>query len=364
MFEKEKDKSSVKSIPLVCRECYGKSCRGLYWKEVVVLSDYCAIPLDCPLRVKDEGSVFEVLSGLSAYDVSRMAGEVWVRQRHEPRYVNGGNLKAEEINHILSHFRRNLCVILSKSAAPAFKPWQHIGSYSEGFGYGMPPVPDRGKKREEPASDVASDEDSDNEKPPLEIKNLRWEHADEQLKKDTPDSAHEGGAIKLLADFENYVDGGGVDFILSDKSTGVKKQLKRIHTRCKNGASEVEWIVDVSKIEGKPDIIFEVEAGSLLSAPCEIVIGSKITYIIDLAIDPNYEKSHDDTIRLFSADDAKSYDKTLTVKADKKTDDNYLTLEFPDVDTSLHYSLEIDKGSEGEKYCLFKNKSLKVVSNG
>ena len=121
---------------MVCRECYGKSCRGLYWKEVVVLSDYCAIPLDCPLRVKDEGSVFEVLSGLSAYDVSRMAGEVWVKHNHEPRYVNGGNLKAEEINNILSHFRRNLCVILSKSAAPSFKPWQHTGSYSEGFGYG------------------------------------------------------------------------------------------------------------------------------------------------------------------------------------------------------------------------------------
>ena len=118
----------------------------MYWKEVVVLSDYCAIPLDCPLRVKDEGSVFEVLSGLSAYDVSRMAGEVWVKHNHEPRYVNGGNLKAEEINHIHSHFRRNLCVILSKSAAPSFKPWQHTGSYSEGFGYGMPPVPDRGKR--------------------------------------------------------------------------------------------------------------------------------------------------------------------------------------------------------------------------
>jgi len=364
MFEKEKDKNRAKNIPAVCQGCYEKSCKELYWKDVVVLSDHYAVPSGCPFRVKDEGSIYAVLSTLSAYDVSRMAGEVWVKHNHRPRYVNGSNQKAEEINHIISNFRRNLCVVLSKSIASAFKPWPHTGNYSEGFGCGMPPVLNRGKKKEEPSSEVAANEDIDNEKPPLEIKNLRWEHADEQLKNDTPDSANEGYTIKLLADFENYVDGAGVDFIVSDKSTGTKKQLKKIHTRCKNGASEVEWFVDISKTEGIPDIVFEVEARSLLSEPCEIIIDSKSTYTIDLAIDPNDEKSQDDTIRLFSTDDAKTYDQTLTVKDDKKTDDNYLTLEFTGVDTALKYSLEVNTGAEGEIYFAFENKGIEDTSNG
>ena len=46
----------------------------------------------------------------------------------------------------------------------------------------------------------------DEQKAELIIKNLRWEHTDEQLKKDSPDTVSEGNTIKLLADFENYVD--------------------------------------------------------------------------------------------------------------------------------------------------------------
>ncbi len=122
-------------------------------------------------------------------------------------------------------------------------------------------------------SSAVSDEMIDDEpNVKLDIKNLRWEHTDEQLKKDSPDTASEGDTIKLLADFENYIDGAGVDFFVSDKSSGTKKQLKKIHTRCNKMAAEVEWEVYISKAGEEPDIIFEVEARSLLKGPCEIKI--------------------------------------------------------------------------------------------
>jgi len=91
----------------------------------------------------------------------------------------------------------------------------------------------------------------------------------------------------------------------------------------------------------------------LLRGPCEIKIENEITFQITLPIDPNDEKSQDDTIRLFSTDDAKTYNQTQTVKDDKKTDDKFLTLDFPDVDTTLKYSLEVDTGAEGKIYFQF-----------
>ncbi len=274
MFDKKMESNKRKNIPSVCKGCSDKPCKKLYWKNVVVLPDHFAAPFDCPLRVKDEDGICSALSSLSDYDVSRMAGEVCVKHNFGPRYVNGNNKKAENIDHIISHFRRNLCVVLSKRAAPDFKPWSQTGSLSHdtGFGYGMPPVLDRGKKNEESVTNAIIDEEAGAENLPLEIKNLRWEHTDEQLRKESPDFAGKGDTLKLLADFENFVEGAGVDFYVSDRSSGTKKQLKNIHTRCKKMAAEVEWEVDVSKAGEETDIIFEVEARSLLSEPCEIKI--------------------------------------------------------------------------------------------
>ena len=90
---------------------------------------------------------------------------------------------------------------------------------------------------------------------------------------------------------------------------------------------------------------------------------NKANFRITLLIDPEDEDSQDDTIRLFSTDDAKTYDTTLTVKDDKVAGDNCLTLEYTDLDENLAYTLEINPGNEGVTYYLFENQKLEELTN-
>ena len=78
-------------------------------------------------------------------------------------------------------------------------------------------------------------------------------------------------------------------------------------------------------------------------------------------IDPNDPDSQDDTYTLFSTDDAKTYSKDQTVKDDQVPGDSYTDLTFTDMDTSLSYSLKIDRGKDGEAYFLFENKPFEEL---
>jgi hypothetical protein len=83
---------------------------------------------------------------------------------------------------------------------------------------------------------------------------------------------------------------------------------------------------------------------------------------IRLNIAPEAEESRDDIFRLYSTDDAKTYDKTLTVKDDKKPGDKYLDLEFEEIDDTLSYTLEVDSGAESEKYLVIENTPFKKLT--
>ncbi len=100
------------------------------------------------------------------------------------------------------------------------------------------------------------------------------------------------------------------------------------------------------------------------SALLEMPAGNKVNFRITIQIDPDDEDSQDDTIKLFSTDDAKTYDSTLTIKDDKVPGDNKLTLEFTELDENLAYTLEVNPGNEGNLYYLFENKTLEEIANG
>jgi len=100
------------------------------------------------------------------------------------------------------------------------------------------------------------------------------------------------------------------------------------------------------------------------SPALEMPASSLVTLRIALDIDPEAPEAQDDTIRLFSTDDAHSYEKILTVKDDKKTGNETLELEFAEIDSALSYTLEVNHGGEGHVYYMFENKKVKELGNG
>jgi hypothetical protein len=108
----------------------------------------------------------------------------------------------------------------------------------------------------------------------------------------------------------------------------------------------------------KVKVAHSTAKAELESAHLEMPKGQKKSIVVRLNIKPEAPESQDDTFRLFSDDAEMTYDKTLTVKDDKKPGDNYLDLEFEGIDETLSYSLEINLGAQGSVYHLFQNKSF------
>jgi len=82
----------------------------------------------------------------------------------------------------------------------------------------------------------------------------------------------------------------------------------------------------------------------------------KGSFHIRLNIDPNDKDAQGDAFTMFSTDQAKSYNKVLTVKDDQVPGDSYTDLSYTNLDTSLSYSLKIELGSGGQSYLLIENK--------
>ncbi len=218
------DKSEKeKQIKPACRSCRSKPCEELYWKDSLVFPDIFAVPFDCPLRVEDELQFCRELQWLSEYDVSRISGDVWIKHNYGPRYVYTDNHKVEEIEYLLSHFRQKKCVMIARSADPCYQPWTLFGFWANsGGGYSFQDSRSS-KAKEEEITDGMADE-SPKEQARLKITSISWQHTDSGLRKESPDIVHNGDAIELQAQFENYIDGAGVDFFVYGNVNGTKKQ--------------------------------------------------------------------------------------------------------------------------------------------
>jgi len=74
---------------------------------------------------------------------------------------------------------------------------------------------------------------------------------------------------------------------------------------------------------------------------------------IDLQVDPADMESSDDKFTLFSTDETKTYERTLTVEDDRVEGDDQITLTFKDLDPDLSYTLMVDPGFGDPQYALF-----------
>ena len=256
MIEKESTERDIKST---CIQCYSKPCKSLHFKNVLAFSDFFAIPFDCPLRVKDESILRRELKYLSDYEVSSIAGGIWVK--HNPG-ARCGNCKQYEIEHIINHFRQRKCIIIAKSASPWYKPWILFGFWTNSSSFQLQSFK---KKKEEKKNLTHILADSTQQKP-VKITSVSWIHSDANLRKKSPTITRTGDTIELQAQFENYIEGAGVDFHIYGIVNGVNKQLTKVATRCSNNTASAEWVVDFSKCDSNsPGLEFECKVRDQVS---------------------------------------------------------------------------------------------------
>jgi hypothetical protein len=328
---------------------------------VIVSTDHC--PIACPLRLDTEHSLRTVLQSLRQDDVFRIAGSVWVKYNYGQRQVHSSNRKTEEITHILNQWQIHRFTVLHASQSPGFRPWlstvspKHHGG-DDSYWYFKPH-----NQKKETSDDDLPDDTTPAGQETLAVTNPRWEHRDETMKSNTPDNAHAGDTITLLADISGYVDQGKVTFDIYDTSGSSPQRIDTVYGKNENGTASAEWTVeDPRRPEDEKELTlaFEVHARSRHSERKEIGFAEKL--FLRLTIDPNKTESENDTFRLFSTDTAKTYEQTKTIKDDMKPGDNFVDLVFTGLDGKLSYSLEIDEGPEGKKMFLFEN--LRLRENG
>ncbi len=251
MIEKKTTEEEIKST---CIQCYSKACKSLQFKDVLIFADFFVIPFDCPLRVKDESQILWELQSLSDYEVYCIAGEIWVKHNFNAR---SGNNKQYEIEHIINHFRQRKCIMIAKSTSPWYKPWKLFGFGINSSSFQLQSL----KKKKEEKKDYTQELAYSVQPAPVKITSVSWVHTDANLRNNSPAIARTGDTIELQAQFENYIEGAGVDFHIYGIVNGVSKQITKLATRCKNMAASAELVVDISKCDmNSPGLEFECEA--------------------------------------------------------------------------------------------------------
>lgn len=119
--------SSIKNIhdsrtfPDVCRRCNSKPCMyNLQVQSIMgcirVLNKYMAVSLECPLLLKDEYWIRELLFKLSPWDldlqrISALESE-WNSGNYGELFYSFGNPVIESIDYILQKWRLGKCTII------------------------------------------------------------------------------------------------------------------------------------------------------------------------------------------------------------------------------------------------------------
>lgn len=261
-------KSFGNQIKPACKYCTSKLCDGLYWKNIIVSSDISAVPIDCPMRTDDETRIRSELQHLSEQDFSRIQNDFMVKYNSGCNYVSSNDHKTESIATILNYFRRGQCAIICKSANICYKPWRFF-SHDENGIYDFVQT-----LKESERDGILSVDELLAAQLPLKIKGISWEHTDITLQKESPKIAYNGNTIELQAQFENYVEGVDVNFIVYGKVNGAMKQLAIKHTRCKGMRAIADWVIDIAQCDiVDHSIEFECEVRDTKSKrhPIEIV---------------------------------------------------------------------------------------------
>ena len=206
------------------------------------------------MLLKSEMAIISALNALEEYKLSDLSGRIWVFYNSGPRYYSGGNVRPSEIANIVSHVKRGLCIVLSRSADQDYRPWEILSTWSvrdNEFNLTM---------HKEGEEEAPLNKGPSAIKSPMKITRVEWVHTDDKRKEETPEQVRDGDIIELRAEFENYEEGGSVSFVLYGLTSGSEKQLKKIDTECKSMKAAVEWKVEIEDCDKRPNLQFDCKA--------------------------------------------------------------------------------------------------------
>ena len=200
---------------------------------------YFAVPFDCPRRWRRIKNCWE-LQSLSDYDVSWIAGDVWVKHT----LVHGMETEAGRNRTYPEPFSPEQCIMIANLLIHGinrslFGRWAHSGGgfdFTQSF-----------KKEEQEFLPTAWQM----RRCPAGTAENYWNfmathrfYTPKRLPGYCPQRWHN----RTKAQFENHVEGAVWIFLCMGMWTAQRSNAK-VHTRCKSMAAAAEWVVDISKCD-------------------------------------------------------------------------------------------------------------------
>ncbi len=193
------------------------------------------------------------------------------------------------------------------------------------------------------------------------VTNPRWEHADEDRKSSSPDTAMVGDTVILMVDVSGVPEGSPVTFDVFDVSTDPPFRIGSAKGKNEGGTAKGEWEVEDPNEKGEElKLEFEGVAKSKASERCEVKIKSPLT--IAYQIDVDAPSAKDDLITL-EADDG-SWKHEIKVADLQEFDEDWVMLVFPDVPEGKTFNLIQDPGAEGDPFYIWQGMSYDDLFKG
>ena len=362
-----------------CKNCWWTPCEQLRHGviepgRIELLSASGFADFDCPFIIHSIEEVESFLTAYSFFMLETIYLDVLATISIDERFNNNPDFFVSEyldargrIDYILHLINQNVLIAIGIPYGferdQKMRKWLFAYEYAAGLPGGTH------KQMEEEDDAPAVTDSMGQEKKEISISNPRWEHKNEEKKKNSPDKACFGDTIVLKADVSGIAEGSEATFNVYDSNLNPQKICATVKGKNKSGTATAEWVVKDLRQKNEDreaQIKFEASAKDKVSEMKEIPLTSKIgSYKIRLPIDPNNTEAQDDTFTLISMDDGKTYKQQKTVKDDKIPGDNYTDLEFSDVKEDAQYNFEVDSGKEIGKYFLFEKVSGKeLLSDG
>ncbi len=177
------------------------------------------------------------------------------------------------------------------------------------------------------------------------LANPRWEHADADRAKASPDVAAIGDKARLMASAQGFADNAEVAFDIFDSSGGSPEKIDSVSGAVDGGRAEAVWVVADPKSAGdKLDLQFEASAKDMRTEKASIK--TKFVFDILLQIDVDDPAAKDDVLILLDENNAEV--KKLPVKDMKEIAEDMVRIVIEDIDMDKKYTLIRDYGAEDD----------------